>query len=182
MNIVYVTGNENKARLFNKMLGLELERAKVDVPEIQSLDPIEVVQHKVTAAYRILKRPVIVEDTFLTIHALGKLPGPFIKWFLEELKLEGLCRLLDGKDRNAVAGAVIAYYDGKRLELFKRSLKGAISDNPRGDSGFGWNGVFIPEGSKKTLGEMDEDEFKKFYMRIKPFDEVATFLKNIDKA
>lgn len=182
MNIVYVTGNENKARLFNKMLGLELERAKVDVPEIQSLDPIGVVQHKVTVAYRILKRPVIVEDTFLTIHALGKLPGPFIKWFLEELKLEGLCRLLDGKDRNAVAGAVIAYYDGKRLELFKRSLKGTISDSPRGDSGFGWNSIFIPENSNKTLGEMAEDEFETYYARIKPFDAVAKYLISIDKA
>lgn len=180
MNIVYVTGNENKARLFNKMIGVELAHERVDVEEIQSLDLRTVVEHKAREAYRFLGKPVIVEDTQLIFRALGRLPGPFIKWFLEELSTEGLCRLLDGyDDRSATAGAAIAYFDGNTLKIFESSLGGTIADSPRGDAGFGWNPIFIPDGSDKTFGELDERTFQAFYERVKPFGQLAAFLKNI---
>lgn len=182
MNVVYVTGNENKARLFNKMVGFDLDHVSVDVPEIQSLDISEVIEYKAKAAYEILKRPVLVEDTTLIFTAMNGLPGPLIKWFIEQLTVEGLCRMLDAfDDRSVVAGAAIAYYDGEILEIFEKSLLGFIATNPRGDTGFGWNPIFIPVDNSLTLGEMDENKFAKHYRKIKPFDEVARFLRSIDK-
>ncbi len=183
MKTVYVTGNSHKARLFNKMVGIDLVHQKVDIDELQSLDLKEIVRHKVIGAYEKIGKPVIVEDTRLTFNALGKLPGPLIKWFLDELGAEGICKLLNSyDDRSATAGAAIAYYDGDRLEIFETSLNGFISDEPRGTSGFGWNAVFIPVNSEKTLGEMDEEEFISYYKKIKPFNQTATFLKYLDKA
>lgn len=81
MNVVYVTGNANKAKYFSKMVGMNIPHKKADVDEMQSLDLTEIVEHKVKAAYRNLNVPVIVEDTRLTFHALGKLPGSFVKFF-----------------------------------------------------------------------------------------------------
>lgn len=182
-DLVFVTGNDHKAKYFSKMVGVEVRRVKIDLDEIQSLELREVVEHKVKQAYEKLKCPVIVEDTKLVITALGKLPGPFIKFFLDELGVEGICKLLNGyQNRSAIAGAAIAYYDGTKLKIFENEYKGFISKEPEGDSGFGWNRVFIPNDEKVTLGTMSEDDFEYHYGKIKPFQEVADFLKTIDKA
>ncbi len=174
---VFVTGNANKAKYFNEMVGVNIEHIKYDVDEIQSTSLREIVEHKVRQAYEQAQRPVIVEDTRLSFNALGSLPGPFIKWFIDEVGLEGICRMLDGyDDRSAIAGAAIAYYDGTVLEIFERELTGTLAEVPLGDSRFGWNSTFIPDGSNKTLGQMDEDEFKNWYKKIKPFNELAKYL------
>ena len=183
MNVVYVTGNPHKAKYFNKMVGLSLQHKKFDVDEIQSLDSVEIIKHKAKQAYKLAKCPVIIEDTKLTFNALGRLPGPFIKWFQQESGEEGLCRLLDGyNDRSTIAGAAMAYYDGMKLEVFESELRGKIVQNPIGDNGFGWNVIFKPEGANVTLGQMSEKEFKKWYAKVKPFAELKAFLdKQITK-
>lgn len=180
MNVIYVTGNANKAKYFSEILGMEIDHAPVDVAEIQSLDLVEVVTEKVKAAYAQLQRPVLVEDTSLVIGALGRLPGPLVKWFLEELKSEGLCRLADADpERRAFAVAAFAYYDGMEVTVFEGGLAGTVAKEPRGSSDFGWNPVFIPEGQAKTLGEMDEETFKSFYTKIKPFEALREFLETL---
>lgn len=159
------------------MVGLDILHKKVDVDEIQSLNLQEVVTHKVKQAYEMIKQPVIVEDTSLIIDAMGQLPGTYIKWFLQELGVKGICTLADAFDsRAATAGAMIAYYDGIDLKVFKRELKGTIAIAPKGESGFGWNVVFIPYGQPKTLAEMSEKEFERYYKQIKPFDEIRELL------
>lgn len=182
-NVVFVTGNDHKAKYFSKMVGIDLDRVKIDLDEVQSLELKEVVEHKVKQAYKELNRPVIVEDTKLVFNSLGKLPGPFIKYFLDELGPEGLCEILNNySDRSAVAGAAIAYYDGNILKVFENVYQGRISQKPEGDSGFGWNRVFIPDGEEITLGSMTEKDFEYHYGKIKPFKKVAEFLNKIDKA
>ncbi len=179
MKVVYVTGNLHKAKHFSKMVGIDIENIAVDIDEIQSLSLTEIIEHKAKQAYEKVKRPVIVEDTKLTFNALGALPGPLIKWFLEELEVEGLCKLLDGyEDRSAIAGAAIAYYDGTNLEVFEKELMGKITDKPRGEDGFGWNVIFIPERATKTLGEMNEKELEAYYAKIKPFEEISELLNS----
>lgn len=179
MNVVYVTGNPHKAKYFARMTKMDIPHMSFDVDEIQSTSLSEIVEHKARQAYKLAKCPIIVEDTKLSFRAMGALPGPLIKWFFQELGDEGLCALLDNyDDRTAFAGAVIAYFDGTNLEIFERELIGSISDKPsKNNTGFGWNTIFIPDGSDKTLADMSEKEFEKFYAKIKPFDEIMDFLK-----
>ena len=180
--VYFVTGNSDKARLFSKMVGFEIKNIKVDLEEIQSLELSEIVKHKAIEAYKITKKPVIVEDSKLSFLALGKLPGPLIKYFSSELGSEGLCRLLDSyNDRSAIAGAAIAYYDGKILKIFEKELHGSISDKPGGSMGFGWDDIFIPDGYKIVRGDMDEETYLGSYRETKPFKELADFLRKIDK-
>lgn len=181
MKPVYVTGNVNKAKHFSAMLGHDIESIAVDIDEIQSLDVAEVVAHKVRDAFEKVNRPVIVEDTTVVFSALGGLLGPFIKWFLEELKPEGLCRILDGKDRSAIAGSAIAYYDGEILEIFTREIAGTIANTPRGKNGWGWDCIFIADGTDKTNAELNHHEYEKMYKSVKPFQGLATFLDKLDK-
>lgn len=176
--VVYITGNSHKAEYFRKIMGKDIHRMDIDLDEIQSLDLRTIIEHKAKQAYEKVNKPVIVEDTKLTFNAFGALPGPLIKWFLDELKPEGLCKLLDGyEDRSAVAGAAIAYYDGSELTVFERELAGRIADKPYGEDGFGWNKVFIPDESDITLAEMDEVTFKSYYHRVKAFTDLKAFLE-----
>lgn len=177
MSVIYVTGNKNKALYFSKLIGFEVEHASVDVKEIQSLDQEYVVSEKAKEAYKQLKKPVLVEDTALSIDCLGRLPGTFIKWFIEEIGLQNICRLADqDPGRKATARCIFAYYDGYDLRIFKGESHGKLADKPKGDAGFGWHPLFIPGNQEKTLGEMDEESFTREYLKIKPIEMVRELL------
>ncbi len=175
--VTFITGNQHKADYLQQLLGFPLEHQKVDLDEIQSLDLQEVVDHKVRQAFQILGRPVLVEDVSLEFGALGKLPGTFIKWFQEEIGMDGLCRLLDNHDdRSATARCMFGYFDGGDVTFLEGSLEGSISEEPRGSKGFGWDEIFIPEGYDLTRAELDKQADIETYMTIKPIQALKDFL------
>jgi len=150
MSITFITGNQNKADYLAKYLGLPVDHIKLDLDELQSLDLKTIVEHKVKQAYDIIKKPVIVEDVALECLALGGLPGPFVKFFVEEMPVEDFCALFNNKNRAAVAKCVFGFYDGQTLKLFEGSLEGVIAEQPAGDNGYGWDRMFIPKGFTVT--------------------------------
>lgn len=176
-SITFVTGNQKKVEWMQKFLTVPLEHAKVDLPELQSLDIREVVTHKAQEAYRQLQRPIIVEDTALVFLAFGQLPGPLVKWFLTQIGNEGMCRMLHGEtDRRGVAQVCYAIYDGEHMELFYNERTGIIPEEPRGDLGFGWDPIFIPDGQPKTWGEMTEAEQRATLLRRPPLEKIQAYL------
>lgn len=184
MNVTFITGNQQKADFLTKYLGYEVKHQKLDLDEIQSLDLHQVANHKVRQAYEEMKSPVLIEDVALTFNALGKLPGPFIKWFEEEIGLEGLCRLLDNyRDRSSIAEVTYAFFDGKDPVFFEGQVRGTITDTPRqGPNSFGWNSIFIPNGSTKAYVELSEDELKTQSFRTSTiYPELKEFLTNLYK-
>lgn len=178
-NITFITGNQSKADYLAKYLGFPVSHQKVDLEEIQSLDLKEIVDHKVRQAYDVVKAPVLVEDVALEFSALGRFPGAFIKFLVDEVPFETICRMLDGLSRDAIARCVFGYYDGSEVKLFEGSLRGVIADQPAGESGFGWDKIFIPEGYTVTRAELSEDDDRKTYMTIKPFAELKGYLKSL---
>jgi non-canonical purine NTP pyrophosphatase (RdgB/HAM1 family) len=185
MNVTFITGNQQKADFLAKYLGHDIRHQKLDLEELQDLDLRKVAGHKARQAYDKMNSPVLVEDVSLTFEALGKLPGPFIKWFEQEIGLEGLCRLLDNYDsRSATAGIVYAYFDGKdHPTCFEGFVKGNITEKPRlGENSFGWNSIFVPEGSKKAYVEFSDEELQTLGFRTSTiYPAVRKFLANIDK-
>lgn len=164
-SLTFITGNLNKVTWTKRYMHIPIAHKKLDLLEIQSLDPKKVVEHKVKQAYELLKKPVLVEDTSLTISAWGRLPGPFIKYFLEEIGNDGICKLLTDPDRSAVASVTYGIYDGKNVQFFEGTVNGSISEVPRGNNGFGWNDIFIPEGYNKTYAEMTDNELDEINLR-----------------
>jgi non-canonical purine NTP pyrophosphatase (RdgB/HAM1 family) len=177
--ITFVTGNAKKAEYLTKFLGIPVDHVKLDLDEIQSLDLKEIVEHKVKQAYEKIKSPVIVEDVALTFNSLGKLPGPFIKFFLQEMSEQDICNLVNGKDRSARASCVFGYFDGENLKLFEGGLNGQVVESPRGENGYGWDRIFIPEGYSQTRAELSPEEDEKTYLQIKPFKQLKEFLESI---
>lgn len=183
MKPVFITGNASKASYLAKMLGINLEHQKIDLDEIQSTILEEIVEHKVRQAYQIIGKPVLVEDVSLGLDALGGLPGPFIKFFVEAPNgLENICRMCDNlANRRAEAGCVYGYYDGSSLELFRGGLTGTIASHPRGSSGFGWDKIFCPDGyNGKTRAELSPSDDEKTYATIKPYRALREFLSKLD--
>jgi inosine triphosphate pyrophosphatase len=175
-DVVFVTGSDKKAEYLSKLLGVAVPYEKIDLPELQSLNLTEIVETKLEAAYEILKRPVLVEDVALEFTAFGRLPGTLIKWFRQELTDEELCRLLDGRDRSAIARCTFGYYDGNNKVIFQGSLSGSIPKHPAGDNGFGWDRIFIPEGYTVTRAELSTEDDEATYLMIKPVEKVRNFL------
>lgn len=179
MNITFITGNAAKAEQLGRHLAYPVSHQNLDLVEIQSLDLHEIIEHKTKEAYKQVGGIVLVEDTSLTFNALGRLPGPLIKWFLTELDNTGLCKLLDAyDDRSAVAEVCFGLYDGKELRMFEGAARGSIAPTPRGEKGFGWDPIFIPEGHQKTWGEMDHEEQKETSMRRIALQKLESVLKD----
>ncbi|XP_017360282.1 inosine triphosphate pyrophosphatase isoform X2 [Cebus imitator] len=133
---------------------------KIDLPEYQG-EPDEISIQKCQEAARQVQGPVLVEDTCLCFNALGGLPGPYIKWFLEKLKPEGLHQLLAGfEDKSAYALCTFAFSTGdpsQPVRLFRGRTLGQIVA-PRGCRDFGWDPCFQPDGYEQTYAEMPKAE------------------------
>lgn len=177
-DLIFVTGNMNKVHWVGKFLGRELEHHGLDLDEIQDLDAEKVLRHKAQEAHRILGKPVLVEDTSLVFNALGLLPGTFVKFFIQEIGLEGMCRLLDNfDDRSAYARVIFGLYDGQNFNTFEGKVEGKIAENPRGELGHGWDPIFIRSGQDKTNGEMTEEEYPVLHPRKIAVEKLKEFLK-----
>ena len=176
--LTFITGNVNKAEQLSRYLSFSVSHTKLDIPEIQSLDLEVVATKKAKAAYAIIGTPVLVEDTALTFEALNGLPGTLIKWFFESIGNEGLVKILTGyENRNAVAKTCFALCDENGVQLFLGECKGSVPNSPRGDSDFGWNPVFIPEGESLTWAEMTPDQSAVTSMRKKAIEKLQKYLE-----
>lgn len=178
--IVFITGNANKAQQLAKYLQIPVEHQKLELDEIQSLDLAEVIAHKAREAFRIIGKPVIVDDVSLTISAMGKLPGPFIKYFIQELGTAGICAIVSGLVHNlAIAEVCVGYFDGEHLEVCKGVVSGSISDQPRGTGGFGWDALFIPDGYSHTRAEMEEEDYDNTSPRKAALEQLRVYLASL---
>jgi len=183
INVTFITGNQGKADFLSNFLEFPVKHQKLELDELQSLDLREIVEHKARQAYSQLQTPVLVEDVGLTLDGLGRLPGPFIKWFIEELGLDGICDFVSKLNNDKAATNVcFAYFDGRKIHYFDGSVAGRIAKAPKGEGGFGYDRIFIPDGWGKTHAEMDGDEIKKSGLRTSTvFPQIKEFLISLDK-
>ena len=165
------TTNRNKLEEFKRILSdYEVVGKKLDIEEIQSLDPYKVVKFKAIEAYKANGfNPILVEETSLAIRGLGGRPGTYIKDFSEDVEMRRMIAeiWLAGRDRTAVAKILIAVYDGKEVYVHEGNTEGTIAECLRGTNGFGWDDMFIPKGDTRTFAEMTNDEKDSFSMRRK---------------
>jgi XTP/dITP diphosphohydrolase len=154
-----ITGNEGKAREYAAMLGIEVTAVKEDLIEIQALDVVKVVERKAEDAYLKLRVPVLVDDTGLTLDAWNGLPGALIAWFLDAVGTQGVLDMAAGvADRTATVTTALGYADADGVRVFTGTLHGVLTTEPRGDGGFGYDSIFVPDGSHLTFAEMSSEQ------------------------
>lgn len=185
--LTFVTGNGNKLREVAAMMGgeecpVELLHRSADLPELQG-EPLDICRQKCVIAARRLKGPVIVEDTGLCFNALGGLPGPYIKHFLERTGHAGLNNLLSAyQDKSAYAQCIFGFCAGpdEEVRLFEGRAAGRIVE-ARGDpNAFGWDPVFEPEEGEggRTFAEMSKEAKNRISHRSKALEKLRAFLSH----
>lgn len=178
--IVLVTSNKAKARDIQKILGFPINVADIELEEIQETDLGKIAIHKINEAFEKIGSPVIIDDVGLYINAWNGFPGPLIKWILKagEGNASMLLKMMEGEEnRKAQVRLVAAYHDGKKAHIFFGEDKGEIAEEIRGENGFGWDPVFIPEGSTKTFAEMSFEEKNKDSHRRQALEKLKKFLE-----
>ncbi len=167
--IEVATTNRNKLVEFRRILPeYEIIGKKLDIEEIQSLDPYKVVKHKAIEAYKANGyNPILVEETSLACRGLNGRPGTYIKDFSEDVEMRRMIAesWLRGRDRGAVAKVLIAVFDGSDVHIREGKTAGQIAETLRGTDGFGWDDSFVPRGQNRTFAEMGAAEKDRYSMR-----------------
>lgn len=176
MKIFFGTTNEGKLHEARSLLDIEVEGTPLEIPEIQSLDPVKVATQKAKDWFAKLGKPVLIEEVALFFDALNLLPGTYIKDFEKSLGNDGLTKLL-GKNRKATAQTTLAFCNNDTVEIFIGKIDGSIAKKPLGENGFGWDPIFIPNDSKKTFAQMTDKEKNKFSMRAIALEKFKKWLK-----
>jgi non-canonical purine NTP pyrophosphatase (RdgB/HAM1 family) len=156
---VFVTSNPNKVREAERILGSSLQHAALELPELQAETVAAVALAKAQEAFLKLGRPVIVEDAGIELVALGGFPGPFIKYWEKLGGLRSICRTADGLgDRRVRAVCALGICSAAGADVVVGAIDGTVAEAQRGQNGFGWDAIFIPEGEDRTFGEMTAAE------------------------
>ena len=157
MAIHFITGNEHKLREA-QMIIPNIDNVTFDLPEIQSLDPQKIIAEKLKEATKKHEGEFFIEDVSLYIESLNGFPGPLIKWLVESLGNQGIADLVHKyNNHNAIVKAVIGYSNGTDTHFFTGEVQGKIVQ-PRGDSPFGFDKIFLPNDYDKTYAEMKAEE------------------------
>jgi XTP/dITP diphosphohydrolase len=173
---VFVTGRPEKA-IEAARLGFRLERVDCDLVEPQEIDPARVVEAKAREAWRLLSRPVLVEDSGLSVDAWGGFPGALVKWLEKSAGVAAIPRMLDAfEGRGSAATCALAYFDGSRIIAATGTCRGTIAPAPRGGNGFGWDSIFIPEGGQLTFAEMEGEQKDRVSHRRRAWEALAARL------
>ena len=177
-DLYFVTTNPTKKRMYEQILNVQLQTSPISLNDIQHVDAGEVALDKALKAFEILRKPVFVDHSALSIRAWGGLPGGLTTTFIGPAGLHNVCKMLQPfSDKYAEAVSVIAFTDGNLRRKFVGTVPGEIPDLPRGN-GYSWNNIFIPNGFTTTLGEMNEDEQLSISSRRRAVVQFMQFLQS----
>ncbi|MFH1295123.1 MAG: non-canonical purine NTP pyrophosphatase [bacterium] len=160
--IIFTTTNKYKIRSAESVLskyGIKVLGENIEVHEIQSDSPEEVIIDKVKKCYEIIKKPLIAMDSGLYIEEFNGFPGVYTKYVNESIGEKGLLALISSiSNRRAFVQRMIGFSDGSNVEVFNSKGYGELLTEKRGDDGYTYDFVFYVPEIGKTLAEMTSDE------------------------
>ncbi len=193
MKIVFATNNQHKVNEIRSALPEDISiitlreaGSDVDIPEPhETLE--ENAAEKARTIFRLTGLDCFSEDTGLEVTALDNAPGVHSARYAGDEKsfdrnTEKLLANLEGKtDRSARFRTVICLILQGKEHYFEGRCEGRIAGEPGGSQGFGYDPVFIPEGSDKTFAQMGMAEKNRFSHRKKATDMLVVFLNRINQ-
>jgi XTP/dITP diphosphohydrolase len=191
MRIIFATNNKNKVEEVKTLLPpsvsiITLQEAgiNIDIPE-----PYDTLEENATEKARTIQsltgENCFSEDTGLEVEALNGEPGVKSARYAGDGKssqqnMEKLLSKLNGQNnRRARFRTVICLILNQEEYHFEGICEGHIVNEPKGEAGFGYDPVFVPDGATKTFAEMEMTEKNKFSHRKKAVARLVEFLNHL---
>ena len=185
--IYFVTGNIHKfneiSDLFSKAdIKYNLKRKEVEMVEIQTTNVKKVATFKINSIKGQVDGSYFIEDAgFFVDIPLDGFPGVYSSYVMKTIGNKGILRLIDDFEKtSAHFTSIIALYF-KPLDrnlFFEGTINGKISKTVRGERGFGFDPIFIPNSiSNKTFAEISTEEKNNISHRGQALKKLISFLK-----
>lgn len=188
--LVFATNNAHKLEEVAAILGDKVELLSLndidchtDIPETaETLEGNALL--KSSFIYRNYQLDCFADDTGLEVEALNGAPGVYSARYAEgeghdaQANMHKLLHELEGKENRKAQfrTAISLILDGKEY-LFEGVIKGEIIKEKRGDSGFGYDPIFKPEGYEQTFAELGNETKNKISHRALAVQKLCEFLQ-----
>ncbi len=189
MELIFATHNKNKLKEVQSLVPESIKVISLD--ELNMTTEIPETGHtladnaliKARTIFELYKKPVIADDTGLDVEALNGAPGVrSARYAGEPSNAENNMNLLlytlqTTTNRAAHFKTIIAYIDSEGKEqLFEGRIDGNIIGEKRGNQGFGYDPIFVPEGSDRTFAEMSHEEKNSMSHRARALQAFSSFI------
>lgn len=188
MTLLFATGN------IDKLKQVELMIDNLKSPKDFDLEDIDVVEDgkslkenaykKAKTYFDLTKVPTISDDTGLFVEALDNRPGMYAHRYAGEdatykdNRDKLLSELKDKDNRDAYFKTIVCYIDENGKDYyFEGVLLGTITKEEIGQYEFGYDQIFLPKESDRTLGQMTEKEINQISHRSKTIESFVKFYK-----
>ena len=198
MKVIAATTNRGKLREIERILA-PLGYKVVAPPERLEVEEkgesfLENACKKARAYYEKFGIPAIADDSGLVVESLEGYPGIYSSRFYaveyggrespepspDKANIRKLLRLLEGReDRTAKFVACIVFHSGDYGLFSCGECRGRIAESPRGEGGFGYDPVFIPEGYDRTMAQLSPEEKDSISHRGKALRKLARLLERL---
>ena len=188
--LVFATNNAHKLEEIAAILGDKVELLSLndidchtDIPETaETLEGNALL--KSSFIYRNYQLDCFADDTGLEVEALNGVPGVYSARYKKseghdaQANMRKLLHELEGKENRKAQfrTAISLILDGKEY-LFEGVIKGEIIKEKRGDSGFGYDPIFKPEGYEQTFAELGNETKNKISHRALAVQKLCEFLQ-----
>jgi XTP/dITP diphosphohydrolase len=190
MNLIFATHNQHKTDEIRNMVGnlytiLNLKDLDCfeEIPETSNTLNGNALQKAEWVAQR-FGINCFADDTGLEIEALDNRPGVFSARYAGEHcsfkdNMEKVLKeMQDFKNRKACFKTVIALIFNKEIHFFEGKIDGIITQEAKGNTGFGYDPIFQPAGYQQTFAELGNEIKNKISHRALAFNQMLDFLKN----
>ena len=186
--LIFATNNQHKVNEVRSVLGksfniITLKEAGIDIDIPEPHDTLEAnATEKSKTIFTLTKKNCFSEDTGLEVETLNGEPGVKSARYAGENRSfdENIEKLLTNlstaENKTARFRTVISLILEGKEYFFEGICPGKIINERRGNSGFGYDPVFMPDGSEKTFAEMEMEEKNKFSHRKKAMEKLINFL------
>lgn len=189
--LIFATNNRNKVAEIQSLVGsdfeiIPLKEAGIDIDIPEPHDQLEAnALEKATTIYNLTKQNCFSEDTGLEIDSLGGEPGVKSARYAGEdrdfqANIDLVLHKMEGvSSRTAQFRTVICLIWAQQTYYFEGICKGQILTGMQGEKGFGYDPIFVPDGSTKSFASMTMDEKNQYSHRQKAVTQLFQFLQNL---
>lgn len=187
--LVFATNNKHKLEEIRAILGSKIDILSLDdinchedIPE--TADTLEGnAQIKAKFVYDHYHLDCFADDTGLEVEALNGAPGVFSARYAggeghdsEANMKKLLSEMQDKTNRKARFRTVIAFIEQGEIRLFEGIVNGCITEEKHGDSGFGYDPIFRPDGFSETFAEMGNESKNQISHRANAVKKLCEYL------